>query len=137
METNNVIRLFPEPEKQEQKVKPLAWVLNLVKKYRLKQDELRQKKVDFLIEQTYFYFVTLKIAKMSDDEVDFHPALYASGVVIDSKCENLALEAVTNNVLRYGTRRIDTCFSSAIKQFKKAKTYKTRLAKLWGWQYVR
>lgn len=137
MGKDNVIRLFPEPQKPEPKVKPLAWAFNLVRKYQQKQDELRRKKVDFLIEQTYFYFITLKIAKMTDDEVDFHPSLYASGFVIDSKCQSLALEAVVNNVLKYGARRIDACFSKAIKQFKKAETYKTRINNLKGCHYVR
>ena len=58
MGTNNVIRLFPEPiKKPEPKIKPLAWAQNLIRNYREKQDELRRKKVDFLIEQTYFYYI--------------------------------------------------------------------------------
>ena len=138
MQTDNVIRLFPEPEKPEPKVKPLAWARNLIRKYQQKQDELRRKKVDFLIEQTYFYFITLKIAKMeTSDEVDFHPTLYASGFVIDSKCQSMALEAVAENVLKYGARRIDACFSKAIKQFKKAGTYKSRINNLKGCRYVK
>lgn len=138
MQTDNVIRLFPEPTKPEPKVKPLAWAQNLIRKYQQKQDELRRKKVDFLIEQTYFYYITSKIAKMeTSDEVDFHPALYASGYVIDLNCQSLALEAVVDNVLKYGPRRIDECFSKAIKQFKKVGTYKSRINKLKGCRYVR
>ena len=137
-QTENVIKLFPEQNKTELKIKPLAWVLNLIRKYQQKQDELRRKKVDFLIEQTYFYFIDLKISKMkTSDEVDFHPSLYAAGVVIDSKCQKLALEAVVNNVLKYGSRRVDECFSKAIKQFKKARIYKSRVNKLKGCQYVK
>ncbi len=139
MGTNNVIRLFPEPiKKPEPKIKPLAWAQNLIRNYREKQDELRRKKVDFLIEQTYFYYIDLKIAKMDElDEVDFHPSLYAAGIVIDSKCQRLALEAVTENVLKYGARRIDACFSKAIKQFKKANTYRSRVDALKGCRYVK
>lgn len=138
MQTDNVIRLFPETKKQEPKIKPLVWAQNFIRKYQQKQDELRRKKVDFLIEQTYFYYITLKIAKMvTSDEVDFHPALYASGYAIDSECQSMAIEAAVENVLKYGPRRIDECFSKAIKQFKKAGTYKSRINELKGCRYVR
>lgn len=140
MQKNNVIRLFPEPEppKPEPKIKPLAWALNLIRKYKEYQDELRRKKVDFLIEQTYFYYLTIKIANMKNsEEVDFHPYLYESGIVIDSRCQNLALNAVAENVLKYGARRIDACFSKAIKQFKKCRIYKSRVLSLKGCGYVK
>ena len=137
MDKRNVIRLFPEPiKKPEPKVKPLVWVLKLIKDYKKRQDELRRKKIDFLVEQTYYYFITLKIADMANsDAVDFHPSLYAAGIVIDSKCQSLALQAVIDNVLVFGARRIDECFSKAVKQFKKSGTYKALAVSLTGGNY--
>ena len=137
MRINNVIRLYPEPTKNpEPKVKPLAWVLKLLKDYQKKQDALRLKKIDYLIKQTYFYYLTIKIANMENsDAVDFHPSLYIDGIVIVSKCKSLAILAVIDNVLVYGTRRIDECFSKAVKQFKKEGTYESRLKNLNGGRY--
>ena len=137
MNKRNVIRLFPEPiKKPEPKVKPLVWVLKLIKDYKKRQDELRRKKIDFLVEQTYYYYITLKIANIEDsDVVDFHPSLYAAGIVIDSKCQSLALQAVIDNVLIYGASRIDACFSKAVKQFKKSETYKALAVSLTGGNY--
>lgn len=138
MRNDNVIRLFPEKEPVKKEVKPLAWAFNLIRKYKKHQDELRRKKVDFLIEQTYFYYLTIKLANMRNSyAVDFHPYLYESGIVIDSKCQSLALDAVVENVLKYGARRIDACFSKATKQFKSCRTYKSRVTALKGCGYVK
>lgn len=137
MDKSNIIRLYPEPTKKpERKITPVAWVQKLIREYKNKQDELRRKKIDYLVEQTYYYYITIKIANMENsDAVDFHPSLYAAGIVVDSKCQSLALQSVIDNVLIYGARRIDECFSKAVKQFKKTGTYKDLAAKLTGGNY--
>lgn len=118
----NVIRIYPEIrlEKTEIKAKPLNWVQHLVQNYKRKQDELRQKKIDIITAEAYKYYLVLVLDEIiAKNEVDFHPDLYRTGKIINTKAQSLALDAVRENVLQYGAKRIDECFSALRKQFNK------------------
>lgn len=115
----NVIQLRgAKSSNQQLKAKPLNWVSKLLNDYKKRQDELRQKKIDYLIEKTYEYFLTILINKIAETgELDFHPSLYKAGIVINEKAASLAKEAVINNAVKFGSKRIDKCYKACREQF--------------------
>lgn len=120
----NLMRVFPgaeiEKAKSEIKAKPLSWISNLLRQHKEKQDELTQKKIEFLEKQTYDYYLTLIINQIIENkEIDFHPALYQAGIIINSKAQSLAKESVLF-VVKQGRKRINESYTKCIKQFKAA-----------------
>lgn len=118
----NLARIIPggriQKTKNEIKAKPLVWISNLLRQHKEDQDELTQKKIDFLVKQAYDYYLTLIINQIIENqELDFHPALYEAGIIINLKAQSLAKEAVLF-VAKQGQKRINECYTKRIKQLK-------------------
>lgn len=119
---NNVVRIYPETNKKQLKAKPFSWVKKMFQEYKNKKDRLRRYKIDYLVTQTYKLYLTIFINNdILRGAVDFHPELYLNGTIINHKALSLAMEAVTENAIKFGDKRIDECFKKCFKQFGKTK----------------
>lgn len=98
-------------------VRPLAWTNHLIEKIKKHQDELRQRKIDYLRKRTYEYFLTQVVAfTIKSGELDLFPAVYFSGLAINDKAMSLTNDAVAE-LCNQGTKRIDSAYTKCRKYY--------------------
>ncbi len=109
----NVIRLRTERVEPIQKVKLLPNLFsNLLKQYRQKQNEIRQKKIKFLFNQAYQYFYDLlETPEVAD--IDLPEFIY------EEQRKRIAYEKASRALLDVLTDgRLNKCYSRRIKELK-------------------
>ena len=87
----------------------LTSVFNEVKK---KKDDIQRKKIEYLYEQTYRYYLDLYLAKTVND-LDFPQFMYETGMIICNEAKTQALKVMLE-VIKDG--RINECYSKALKR---------------------
>lgn len=109
----NVIRLRTERVEPVQKVKLLPNLFsNLLKQYRQKQNEIRQRKINFLFDETYQYFYDLlETPKVAD--VDLPEFIY------EEQRKRVAWEKASKALLDVlADGRLNECYSRRMKELK-------------------
>lgn len=109
----NVIRLQTERVEPVQKVKLLPNLFsNLLKQYRQKQNEIRQKKIKFLFNQAYQYFYDLlETPEVAD--IDLPEFIY------EEQRKKVAYEKASRALLDVlADGRLNKCYSRRIKELK-------------------
>lgn len=109
----NVIRLRTDKVEPVQKVKLLPNLFsNLLKQYRQKQDEIRQKKINFLFNEAYQYFYDLlETPKIAD--VDLPEFIY------EEQRKRTAYEKASKALLDViSDGRLNKCYSKRIKELR-------------------
>lgn len=109
----NVIRLRTERVEPIQKVKLLPNLFsNLLKQYRQKQNEIRQRKINFLFNEAYQYFYDLlETPKVAD--VDLPEFIY------EEQRKRVAWEKASKALLDVlADGRLNECYSRRIKELK-------------------
>ena len=109
----NVIRLQTERVEPVQKVKLLPNLfLNLLKQYRQKQNEIRQRKINFLFDEAYQYFYDLlETPKVAD--VDLPEFIY------EEQRKRVAWEKASKALLDVlADGRLNECYSRRMKELK-------------------
>lgn len=105
--------------KKSIKVRPLAWTNYLIEKIKKHQDELRQRKIEYLRQRTYEYFLTQVVAStIKSGEVDLFPAIYYSELAVNEKAMSLTNDAVAA-ICRQGEQRIDSAFTKCRKFYSR------------------
>lgn len=109
----NVIRLQTERVEPVQKVKLLPNLFsNLLKQYRQKQNEIRQRKINFLFDEVYQYFYDLlETPKVAD--VDLPEFIY------EEQRKRVAWEKASKALLDVlADGRLNECYSRRMKELK-------------------
>ena len=109
----NVIRLRTERVEPVQKVKLLPNLFsNLLKQYRQKQNEIRQRKINFLFDEAYQYFYDLlETPKVTD--VDLPEFIY------EEQRKRVAWEKASKALLDVlADGRLNECYSRRMKELK-------------------
>lgn len=109
----NVIRLRTERVEPVQKVKLLPNLFsNLLKQYRQKQNEIRQRKINFLFNEAYQYFYDLlETPKVAD--VDLPEFIY------EEQRKRVAWEKASKALLDVlADGRLNECYSRRMKELK-------------------
>lgn len=109
----NVIRLQTERVEPVQKVKLLPNLFsNLLKQYRQKQNEIRQRKINFLFDEAYQYFYDLlETPKVAD--VDLPEFIY------EEQRKRVAWEKASKALLDVlADGRLNECYSRRMKELK-------------------
>ena len=109
----NVIRLRTERVEPVQKVKLLPNLFsNLLKQYRQKQNEIRQRKINFLFDEAYQYFYDLfETPKVAD--VDLPEFIY------EEQRKRVAWEKASKALLDVlADGRLNKCYSRRMKELK-------------------
>lgn len=109
----NVIRLRTERVEPVQKVKLLPNLFsNLLKQYRQKQNEIRQRKINFLFDEAYQYFYDLlETPKVAD--VDLPEFIY------EEQRKRVAWEKASKALLDVlADGRLNECYSRRMKELK-------------------
>ena len=100
-------------------VRPLAWTNHLIEKIKKHQDELRQRKIEYLRQRTYEYFLTQVVAyTIKSGEIDLFPAVYLTGQAINTKAMSLTNDAVAE-LCNQGTKRIDSAYTKCRKFYSR------------------
>lgn len=109
----NVIRLRTDKVEPVQKVKLLPNLFsNLLKQYRQKQNEIRQRKINFLFDEAYQYFYDLlETPKVAD--VDLPEFIYEEQRkrVVWEKASKALLDVLADG-------RLNECYSRRMKELK-------------------
>lgn len=109
----NVIRLRTDKVEPVQKVKLLPNLFsNLLKRYREKQDEIRQKKINFLFNEAYQYFYDLlETPKIAD--VDLPEFIYEEQRkrIAHEKASKALLDVISDG-------RLNKCYSRRVKELR-------------------
>lgn len=109
----NVIRLRTERVEPIHKVKLLPNLFsNLLKQYRQKQNEIRQRKINFLFDEAYQYFYDLlETPKVAD--VDLPEFIY------EEQRKRVAWEKASKALLDVlADGRLNECYSRRMKELK-------------------
>lgn len=109
----NVIRLRTERVEPVQKVKLLPNLFsNLLKQYRQKQNEIRQRKINFLFNEAYQYFYDLlETPKVAD--IDLPEFIY------EEQRKRVAWEKASKALLDVlADGRLNECYSRRMKELK-------------------
>lgn len=109
----NVIRLQTERVEPVQKVKLLPNLFsNLLKQYRQKQNEIRQRKINFLFDEAYQYFYDLlETPKVAD--VDLPEFIY------EEQRKRVAWEKASKALLDVlADGRLNECYLRRMKELK-------------------
>ena len=109
----NVIRLRTERVEPVQKVKLLPNLFsNLLKQYRQKQNEIRQRKINFLFDEAYQYFYDLlETPKVAD--IDLPEFIY------EEQRKRVAWEKASKALLDVlADGRLNECYSRRMKELK-------------------
>lgn len=109
----NVIRLQTERVEPVQKVKLLPNLFSkLLKQYRQKQNEIRQRKINFLFDEAYQYFYDLlETPKVAD--VDLPEFIY------EEQRKRVAWEKASKALLDVlADGRLNECYSRRMKELK-------------------
>ena len=109
----NVIRLRTDKVEPVQKVKLLPNLFsNLLKQYRQKQNEIRQRKINFLFDEAYQYFYDLlETPKVAD--VDLPEFIY------EEQRKRVAWEKANKALLDVlADGRLNECYSRRMKELK-------------------
>ena len=109
----NVIRLRTERVEPVQKVKLLSNLFsNLLKQYRQKQNEIRQRKINFLFDEAYQYFYDLlETPKVAD--VDLPEFIY------EEQRKRVAWEKASKALLDVlADGRLNECYSRRMKELR-------------------
>lgn len=109
----NVIKLRTERVEPVQKVKLLPNLFsNLLKQYRQKQNEIRQRKINFLFDEAYQYFYDLlETPKVAD--VDLPEFIY------EEQRKRVAWEKASKALLDVlADGRLNECYSRRMKELK-------------------
>lgn len=115
MSTNVISANFKrvQPVKKKENVRLLPNLFSgLLKQYRAKQHEIKQKKIDFLTSEAYKYFYDLlEIPKAAD--VDLPEFIYEQQrrELAYQYAHKALLEVITNG-------RLNACYSARIKEIK-------------------
>lgn len=115
----NVITPIQFRRKQVEPVKKITMLpnlfSNLLKQYKAKQDELKQKKIDFLTKEAYRYFYDLlEFPKLAD--VDLPEFIYEQDR--KTRAYQLATKAMVD-VIAEG--RLNQCYAKRIEELKTKK----------------
>jgi hypothetical protein len=116
-----VIKLKPRVEKNNKvSLLPNCFVF-LLKMYKQKQDEIRQRKINFLEQQALEYFETVvPMPEIKVEEVDipyflkFETACKRRSQFIHNKVAQVMLEVITNG-------RVNECYEKRKKELKRIK----------------
>ena len=109
----NVIRLRTDKVEPVQKIRLLPNLFsNLLRQYRQKQDEIRQKKIKFLFNQAYQYFYDLlETPEVAD--IDLPEFIY------EEQRKRVAYEKASHALLDVlADGRLNKCYSRRIKELK-------------------
>ena len=115
----NVIMIYHGKnfQNKNKQTKPFIWIKNLFNKYKKNQDELTQRKIEFLKNEMYDYYLTLIInRKHSSEKIDLYPAIYEAREAMNPEAKSLSEEAIIS-VIKDG--RVEECYSKRVRELKK------------------
>lgn len=84
-----------------------------------KQNDITRKKIEFLYQEAYKYFLDVYLDKITkENKVDLPPFFYETGKAIcaeaQSNAEQVMLDVIADN-------RVNQCYSKRLKQIKELK----------------
>ncbi len=85
------------PQKKTVNIHLLAWIKKSYENYKKRQDELRQKKIDELKKAAYNFYLDWYLT-YTKGTVDFHEAIYRSGIATCDFAESAAEEWLMRRV---------------------------------------
>ena len=89
---------------------------NIFQGIRQKQNELLQKKIDYLFDEAYKFFLDEYLDRVAKEQIaDLPPFFYTTGKVICSEARSNA-EQVMIDVIRDG--RVNQCYTKRLRQIK-------------------
>lgn len=114
--STNVIAPTQFRRKQVEPVKKIAMLpnlfSNLLKQYRAKQDELKQKKIDFLTKEAYrFFYDLLEVPQVAD--VDLPEFIYEEQrrKIAYQKASQALIDVIADG-------RVNECYQKRMKELK-------------------
>lgn len=91
-------------------------IKNCIEKHKAKKRRVLFKKIKTLYHAAYDFYLTLYLIDVEKNQtVDLPAFYYLSGKVICSKAQNQAIEAVKENAINQGIKRINECYKSWLK----------------------
>lgn len=113
---------FPTAASVKQKMSLVEKIKNFFKNRKIQKEKTYQKKLDFLIQETYkIYLDKILLIRRKNQVVDFPEWLYRKGETRDQEAYSLALERVLQVESIYGRKHIEKCYKARLKEIQNNK----------------
>ena len=93
----------------------ISFLTNVFAEAKKRQDDIQRRKIEYLYQETYRYYLDLYLVKTVND-VDFPQFMYETGLIICKEAKEAALKVMLQ-VIEEG--RVNKCYTKRLESIKK------------------